>query len=95
MGHVPNNQKDFWIVRGFARHTHIPDNKLEAKQGFPMKFKPPLGYHYETRAPGIIAAMSVTIVLVTIITGTRLCLRYFRRDLKWGWDDWMIIPGVV
>jgi hypothetical protein len=95
MGHPPNNQDDYWIVRGFARAVHLPDNKFDPKKGFPMLLKPPPGYHHETRAPGIIASLSVAMAVVTAITGTRLCLRFFRRDLRWGWDDWMIIPGWV
>ncbi len=95
VGKPPANQDDFWTVRGFSRFAHLPEKKFDPKNGLPMMLKPPPGYHHETRGPGIIAAMSVAIAVVTIITGTRLCLRYFRRDLRWGWDDWMIIPGLV
>lgn len=41
------------------------------------------------------AAMCVAIVLIFLITVTRLSLRYFRSDLNWGWDDWLIVPAAV
>ncbi len=34
-------------------------------------------------------------VLVILITGARLGLRYFRRDLKFGYDDWVIVPAAL
>ena len=33
--------------------------------------------------------------LVIIITGARLGLRFFRRDLKVGYDDWAIGPAML
>ena len=95
MGQPPNNQDDLWTLRGLARHASIPDDEFDPSKGFPTKLQVPPAYHHETRGSDIIVAMSVAIALVTIITGARLCLRCFHRDLKWGWDDWMIIPGAV
>ena len=33
--------------------------------------------------------------LVVVIAGARLGLRYFRRDLKLGYDDWVIVPAAL
>ena len=33
--------------------------------------------------------------LVIVITGARLWLRVFRRDLKVGYDDWAIVPALL
>ena len=52
-------------------------------------------YHFEMKGPGIIAGMVVSIAFMILITGTRLGIRYLRPKLKWGWDDWLITPGVV
>lgn len=37
----------------------------------------------------------IVIVLIVLITGGRLALRWKRRDLRWGPDDWAIIPAAV
>ena len=39
--------------------------------------------------------MAVAMAFVILITGTRLGLRFFRRDLKFGYDDWVIIPAAL
>ncbi len=43
----------------------------------------------------MIASTSVAMALVILITGARLGLRYFRRDLKVGYDDFVIIPAAL
>lgn len=94
-GEPPSNQNDYWIIKGLERLLHIPDGMLDPSLGFPSQLQPPPNYKYETRGPGIVAGVSVAIVLVTLITGTRLGLRAFRKDLKWGLDDWLIIPAAL
>jgi hypothetical protein len=61
---------------------------------FPVR-PPPSQYHYETRAPGIIATLSACIFIMITITGTRLWVRIFNKNLTFGLDDYLIIPGVV
>lgn len=43
----------------------------------------------------MIASTSVAMALVILITGTRLGLRFFRKDLKVGYDDFAIIPAAL
>jgi len=43
----------------------------------------------------IIATMTVLMTLITLITGARLSLRLFRKDLKFGFDDWAIIVALI
>lgn len=43
----------------------------------------------------MIASMAVAMALVILITGARLGLRYFRRDLKVGYDDFVIVPAAL
>lgn len=39
--------------------------------------------------------MTVLMTLITLITGARLSLRLFRKDLKFGFDDWAIIVALI
>jgi len=94
-GHPPNNQNDWFIVRGFARAASIPDKIFDPSKGFPSLVQRPPNFHYTSRGPGIIASATVTIFLIITITGTRLCLRFFRRDLKVGYDDYLVIPAAL
>lgn len=34
-------------------------------------------------------------VLVILITGSRLLIRALHHGLKWGWDDWFMIVALV
>lgn len=43
----------------------------------------------------MIASTAVAMALVMLITGARLGLRYFRRDLKVGYDDFVIVPAAL
>lgn len=87
VGQPPNNQDDSYIIRGLTRINGIPDQALNTYQIFPQNIQGPW--------PRIIAALSVAIALVLLITGTRIGLRFFRRDLRWGYDDIAIIPAAI
>lgn len=94
-GQPPNTEDDYWIARGILCALGL--FKLDAHKGvgiFPHR-PPPDRYHYETKGPGIIAGVSVSMAIMIAITGARLGLWYFKKRLIWGWDDWLIIPGVV
>ena len=43
----------------------------------------------------MIASTSVAMVLVILVTGARLALRCFRKELKIGYDDFAIIPAAL
>ena len=93
VGHPPNNQNDYWIIKGFLRQSGLPDKIIHPDNGLPIH-KPPHALDNE-RGTELMAATCVAIALVFLISGTRLALRYFRSDLTWSWDDWMIIPAAV
>lgn len=82
VGHPPNNQDDYWIIKGFLRQSSLPNKTIHPDKGLPIH-KPPHTSDDE-RGTGLMAAMCVTIVLIFLITVTRLSLRYFRSDLNWG-----------
>lgn len=63
--------------------------------GVPTRQHAPPNYRFETRGPGVIGGLVVAILLSFLITGTRLLLRSCRKDLRWGLDDWVIIPAGV
>ncbi|KAM0799547.1 hypothetical protein BDR22DRAFT_778823, partial [Usnea florida] len=94
-GQPPNNQNDWYIIRGFARWLSIPDEVLDPSHGFPLPLQRPPNDHYTSRGPGMIASLSVAMALVILITGARLYLRYSRRDLKVGIDDFVIVPAAL
>lgn len=95
VGQPTNTEEDYWIARAILLALGMV--KLDAHKGVGIILhRPPPGqYHFETRGPGIIAGASVSIAIMIAITGTRLGLRYFKKRLIWGWDDWLIIPGAV
>lgn len=93
LGHPPNNLDDSYIVKGFFRSNGIPDAAWNSSSIIPI-FAPP-GAPHDSRKMGLIVSCTVVITLLTLITGTRLSLRLFRKDLRWGADDWAIIVGFL
>ena len=93
VGYPPVNQRDWWIVRGFYRALHLPNKNPDL--GIPSMRAKPGAPHGESNASGTIALNCIMISLVTIITTTRLALRYFRKDLRWGPDDYVMILGLL
>ena len=95
VGQPANTEKDFLITKGLFRAYNIPDGALDPVKGFPLPFTRPANNHYQSRGPGLAIGVSFAILLVVLITGIRLMLRLSRRELRWGPDDWVIIPAVV
>lgn len=93
-GHPAANVDDWYRVRAFARLTGIPNGAINPAHGFPFH-APPNPPPYHSRGPSIVTASAVTIALVMAITTLRLSLRYFRRDLRIGYDDFVIIPAAL
>ena len=93
-GKPPNSERDYEIVRGLLYSYGFPLS-TDPGLGVPTRQHAPPGYRFETRGPGVIAGLVVAILLSFLITGTRLLLRSCRKDLRWGLDDWVIIPAVV
>lgn len=91
LGTLPATQHDRDIVEGFWRigNHHLgpggPKHPPLIPTGPPGPL-PPNAPH-DTRADEVIAQWSVVIVIIVALTGTRLALRVFRRELKVGWDD--------
>lgn len=94
IGSPPTSNIDYWIVKGMLRAVHM-DGKFDADKGYNLLPKRPEGYQYEEKRTSIIAGMSVCIFVMATVTVARLALRLFRTGLRWGADDWMLIPGAV
>lgn len=95
VGYPPADQRDWYIVRGFLRISGAAAMRANPDKGIPLLKAKPGVPHGGSRAPLITAGNAIIIVLLTAITFTRLGLRLFRRDLKWGADDYAIIVGVA
>lgn len=91
VGNPPANQNDFYIIRGFYRGYNLP--LANPEEGIPILKAPPGAPHGQNRGPSIIASYSVLLFLLVTITSARLALRYFKKNLKWGPDDYAIILG--
>ncbi|KAF1360714.1 hypothetical protein EJ07DRAFT_16854, partial [Lizonia empirigonia] len=58
-------------------------------------FRPTENYHFETKGSDVIAALSVCMVVITLVTFLRLGIRLFVHGVRFGADDWLIIPAYV
>ena len=93
-GTPPATDDDLWLIQGLIRLFEIPPGKIDPAKGFPLGQRPP-NYKFEDRGSGLIVSAAFVIALIFLITGGRLALRWRRRDLRWGPDDWVIIPAAV
>ncbi|KAK2607481.1 hypothetical protein N8I77_006149 [Diaporthe amygdali] len=89
LGKPPNNEDDFFIVRGIFRSVGL--FSANASRGWITVPSEPAGYQYETKQPGIIAGMVIVILLISVVTATRLALRYYSTKMVFGSDDWVIL----
>lgn len=90
LGQPPANQNDYYIIRGTFRAGKLPYTDETIKGGFKWVKTPPNAPH-DNRTAHIYGAMAVVIVLATLITWTRVFLRYWKKELRFGSDDWVII----
>lgn len=93
-GTPPATENDLWIVKGVYRFLGLT-GKIDPKKGLPLRAKKPPNYVFESWGDYAIRTSIALIVLMVLITGSRLVLRATRRDLRWGLDDWVIIPAAV
>ena len=97
IGTPPATEADKWIVRSFQLAAGVPAVNVNTSQGaiFPPLRPPPDQYVFETRGPEMITGASVAVGVMLFFTISRILLRTFMTGLKWGADDYLIIPGVV
>lgn len=93
LGQPPANQDDFWTIKGMYRAAYAFDK--DPSKGYLFVPKRPTHYEYNDKQAGIIAGMSVAIAIMFLTTVLRLALRQFKTGVRWGADDWVLVPGAV
>lgn len=93
-GTPPVTENDLFIIKGIYRLAGLTA-KVDPKKGIPLRAKKPPNYVFESWGDRAVRTAAALIVLMVLITGSRLVLRATRRDLRWGLDDWVIIPAAV
>ncbi|KAI4745854.1 hypothetical protein E4T50_03817 [Aureobasidium sp. EXF-12298] len=89
----PANQDDFYITKGMYRAAYAFDK--DASKGYLFVPKKPENYEYNDKQASIIVGMVMAIVIMLFTTALRLALRQFRTGVRWGADDWVLIPGAI
>lgn len=92
LGQPPNNENDALIILGWWKLLYGAN---PPPPGYPSTIPapvPPNAPHDSLQAY-VIGTSALIIFLTTLITGTRLFLRLYRRELRWGADDWAILLG--
>lgn len=99
VGQPPNTSDDYKVIVSLEHLMEFPPSMRDPSKGFPVPLMRPASDHYPddypSHASATTAAMTVAIFLICLITGLRVGLRFFRKDLHWGWDDIVIIPAAV
>jgi hypothetical protein len=95
IGAPPETEADFWIVRSLLLTAGLKDADPKKGAHIPPFRPPPDQYQYDTRGPIFVTGSIVALILMLLFTTARLLLRSLKSGLQWGWDDWVIIPGVV
>lgn len=67
----------------------------DPSKGYLFVPRKPTDYEYNDKQASIIVGMAVAIAIMLSTTTLRLALRLFKTGVRWGIDDWVLIPGVV
>lgn len=87
-------ERDFEIAKGMLLLSGITSDVRDPALGVALSPQRPDDYSFETKGPGIIAGLSLSIAIITVVTGLRLYLRLFHPVLKWGLDDSLMVAGL-
>ena len=91
----PNTPRDEQIAAGLLLLTGLTPDIKDPKNGVTIPPFKPDNYVFETKGPGIIAGLAVSMVIITAATFARLAIRVFVRECRFGLDDWLIIPAYL
>ncbi|KAH0293785.1 hypothetical protein M436DRAFT_71545 [Aureobasidium namibiae CBS 147.97] len=89
----PANEDDLFIIKGMYRAAYAFDK--DASKGYLFVPKKPEDYEYNDKQASIVVGLVMAIVIMLFTTVLRLTLRRFRTGVRWGADDWILIPGVI
>jgi hypothetical protein len=93
IGDPPNNQNDFYIVRGWYRSIGV--YTANASAGYGYAATKPEGAANESKQLMIIFCMVVVILAIIVPTVARVAVRLRGNQTKFGSDDWAIIVAAV
>ncbi|KAI4282101.1 MAG: hypothetical protein L6R38_003185 [Xanthoria sp. 2 TBL-2021] len=95
IGRPPLTDSDYWIVKG----NQLLSGKTNLDPSKGLKIPPlrpsPDQYRFESRGPAIMAVSSVVIVIMFSVTMARFMLRKFIKELRFGLDDWLMVPALI
>lgn len=92
VGLPPNTQDDYWIIRGILRYMELDGDPA---RGYTMQPIISDIEKDESEVASILLGLVMSLVVMVSVSCARLGLRLFRPALRWGWDDWILIPAVV
>lgn len=93
LGQPPATQDDFYIIKGMYRAAYAFNE--DPSKGYLFVPRKPADYEYNNKQASVIFGMAVAIVIMLLTTTLRLALRQFKTGVRWGADDWILIPGAV
>ncbi|KAG9858161.1 hypothetical protein KCU68_g806, partial [Aureobasidium melanogenum] len=93
LGQPPATENDFYLIKGMYRAAYA-FNK-DSSKGYLFVPRKPADYEYNDKQASIIVGMVVAIVVMLSTTILRLALRHFKTGVRWGLDDWVLLPGVI
>ena len=95
VGQKPANQHDKDIIEGFWRFI----NRHYGPGGPPhpsiIPKKPVPGASDQSNVPRVYGVSFAMFFFILLITTARLLTRALKKQLKWGSDDWAIIPATI
>jgi hypothetical protein len=92
----PANKLDEWIVARVLLLTGLTPTIEDPRDGVTSPpFHPTENYHFETKGLAVIVALSVCMVVFTLVTFLRVGIRLFVHGVRFGADDWLIIPAYL
>lgn len=93
IGDPPNNQVDFYIVRGLYRTIGV--YSANASAGYVYAAKKPDHAVQESKQTAVIVGMVIVILAIVVPTVARLVVRLRGNQTRFGSDDWAIIAAAV
>lgn len=97
VSHPPANDRDVAIIKGIIAGVPKLAGKWSPEKGSPPSpLWPPLAERNSDSTGGSIVASSVVVILVvSLVTGTRIAARWTGKHNRIGWDDYFIIVAAV
>ena len=94
VGQPPLTADDTLIVHGWQ--VLMGMGQKDPSLGLTVAARPPPpGQPHTSNTKDIAVGCAISMVLMTLFTGTRLLIRGTNKTLVWGMDDWTILFGTV